>query len=278
MAPAAPAANIPCSADKSATTCVDPGANACGGCAALTGKKGDACGTCGHLQCATDNNSLVCGGDTPNACKGCAALTPSGGAPGASCGTCGRTYVCNADKNSLSCQGTSPNVCGGCTAITRTLGASCGNCSTNGCSADKNALVCNYLCTTGQLCYQGSCRTPSCTGVPCGSSDGAGGTCGCATGTCIGGVCKHLIAPAPTAAVNPTAPMVRALARRENARRPTRIVQPLVFATRPPSLVRGQGSICGSWDFESNDPNREGWSHSSYGKDAYGGTNGDYDA
>ena len=263
-----------CSADKSATTCVDPGANACGGCAVLTGKKGDACGTCGHLQCATDNNSLVCGGDSPNACKGCAALTPSGGAPGASCGTCGRTYVCNADKNSLSCQGTAPNVCGGCTAITGTLGASCGNCSTNGCSADKNALVCNYLCTTGQLCFQGSCRTPSCTGVPCGGSDGAGGTCGCATGTCIGGVCKTPNCTGANSCGQSDGANGTCTGTAGKCSTPNTHCTTTCICNKATLSCSGSGSICGSWDFESNDPGREGWSHSSYGKDAYGGTMG----
>ncbi len=33
---------------------------------------------------------------------------------------------------------------------------------------------------------QGACRTANCTGVPCGSPDGIGGTCGCAVGACVG--------------------------------------------------------------------------------------------
>lgn len=178
-----------CSVDKTSTTCKDPGENACGGCSVLTGTLGAACGNggCGKLACSTDKNSLVCQGDVPNACGGCATLTPSSATKGGSCGVCSQKWACNADKNSLSCSGAGANVCGGCTAISGTLGASCGACSVTACASDKNSLVCNSQCTTGQVCVSGlnQCKTPDCSAAnSCGQTDGAGGLCTNAKGKC----------------------------------------------------------------------------------------------
>lgn len=47
--------------------CREADKNACGGCAVLTGAKGDACGSCNkdELVCAAGGESLACNGDTP---------------------------------------------------------------------------------------------------------------------------------------------------------------------------------------------------------------------
>lgn len=231
-----------CSTDKTTTTCKDPGKNACGGCTALTGTLNGACGNggCGKLTCASDMNSLTCTGDVPNACGGCSTLTPAGAVKDGSCGTCGRKWACNPDRNSLSCVGTAPNVCGGCTPIGGTVGSPCGACSVTACASDKNSLECKSQCTGAQVCWTqlNQCKVPNCTAADsCGKSDGAGSTCTNSRGncpdkpntddSCSGSTCAY-------------------------------VCTGLGF-NRTLSCSTSQEPACGSWDFESNDPEEEGW-------------------
>jgi hypothetical protein len=71
-------------------------------------------------------------------------------------------------------------------------------CKTGTTSCSTGTPVCNATgnvpdgpnanCGAGQVCYQGACKTPNCSGVACGGSDGAGGTCTNASGTCTSGL------------------------------------------------------------------------------------------
>lgn len=229
-----------CSADKASTSCKDPGKNACGGCTVLTGTLGAACGNgnCGKLACSADKNSLVCQGDVPNACGGCATLTPSGATKGGSCGSCSQKWACNADNNSLSCAGAGANVCGGCTSISGTLGASCGACLVTACASDKNSLVCNSQCTSGQVCVSGlnQCKTPDCSAAnSCGQSDGAGGVCTNSKGKCPA---KPNTSPGICSGVNCA----------------------YTCSKKALSCSTAEEPKCGSWNFESKASNFEGWS------------------
>ena len=114
--------------DTTTGKCVDCIAkNACGGCGALAGTIGAACGSagCGKWACAADKTAYCSGDVALNLCGGCGALT-SGGKPGDSCGTfgCG-LYACAADKMSTACQGDVRNSCGGCKELKCEPGALC---------------------------------------------------------------------------------------------------------------------------------------------------------
>jgi hypothetical protein len=91
------------------------------------------------------------------------------------------------------------------------------------CVSDTDASHCGtncVMCSAGQRCYQDTCRTPVCSGVVCGGSDGAGGLCTDTNGTC----------PMGRSCVGST-------------------------CTCDIPLTCGGSTVCGSWDFETGTEN-----------------------
>ncbi len=141
-------------------TCSDPGRNACGGCSSLSNAPGTSCGMCGHYEC-NGLDTVRCMEGAGNACGGCAMLPNP---PATPCGTCG-AYACSGD-NSTRCAGDhSRNACGGCANILNTPGASCGRCGHYECDG-LDAVRCAE--GAGNAC--GGCiALAAAPGTPCGT-------------------------------------------------------------------------------------------------------------
>lgn len=122
-------------------------------------------GTCqtGSGCCTPSCNGQLCGNS--NGCGGtCQEGSGCCGAASCSNGCCTTSGVCSS--------GTSNSACGD-------NGQLCSNCTSNGQQCQNN--VCTTICT------------PSCSGKPCNTSDGCGGTCqtgsGCCNNSCSGVIC-----------------------------------------------------------------------------------------
>ena len=150
--------------------------NACGGCAALQGSIGEACGTCGSgtWQCSGT------GAARNTTCQGQISLENNDD----NCGSCG-----NRCTGGTSCVGTScvcplgqilcggvcqaPNACGGCSTLSNGVNEACGTCGLD-----------RYVCsgTEATVCSNGGQTTNPCGG--CSTLSNYGSACGtCSNGT-----------------------------------------------------------------------------------------------
>ena len=161
-----------------AVSCADP--NPCGGCVALSGAPGAACGACGNGTWICDGRERVrCDGASLNACGGCALLDA---APQSACGDCGRgRWLCDG-VDALLCQGDTTNGCGGCGTLTNAPGSPCSAACGQGtwtCQGEEDVR-----CVGPGINACGGCATLiDDVGAPCGA---------CGTWTCSGGalVCQ----------------------------------------------------------------------------------------
>jgi hypothetical protein len=182
--------------DNDCDGAVDEGVrNACGGCAALSPRIGDACGRCGLDESVCDGQDAVrCDGDTPgNACGGCGRLPNQ---PNTACGTCGQDrYVCQGREN-VRCDGdTALNACGGCAALQGAPGSPCGPCELDRyqcqgtervlCDGSTTANACNGCVALSGLpgdacgqCGQGALVCQGTEAVACQGADRGANACG----------------------------------------------------------------------------------------------------
>ncbi len=86
---------------------------------------------------------------------------------------------CNLNKDE-DCSGVAGDSCG---CYPNGDVTSCGSCTQKTCSNGSYG-ACVSTCAAGQGCVANVCKTPNCSGVACGGSDGAGGVCKDAKGTC----------------------------------------------------------------------------------------------
>jgi len=146
---------VPDTRPETGDTCV---LNECGGCTTLSGKKGDACGTCGGALICDGLDALKCDGSKPkNECGGCVTLTGKKGDP---CETCGK-LDCDGLEALKCVDGAPKNECGGCKALTGKKGDACGTaCGALACGTDKESLACIAATPApGTVC--GICSTSS---------------------------------------------------------------------------------------------------------------------
>lgn len=198
--------------------------NECGGCGALDGAIGDACGCSGQKQCGT-SGQLTCQNDSTNACGGCSTLTReprtecgSGASvvcaspdtvecqnanttcelqgeqvlAGEACGTCTIGIVsCQADGRGSCLGGTEPNECGGCGALFATPGTPCAPLSQWTCT-ERGDLRC-ALQPCNNLTLDPGESDVDCGGDSCGRC-ALGQTCvadaDCSTQRCARGRCS----------------------------------------------------------------------------------------
>lgn len=149
-----------CSPNCTDKMCGDDGCGgSCGDCVSPTGMVGECVdGTC---VCVPTCEGKECGGD------GC----------GGKCGSCDEHFACV----DFACQ----------------FQPWCGdlNCNTD-LSEDCSSCPSDCSCGEGNVCVAGTCCTPSCDGIECGS-DGCGGSCGscgcgeeCVEGSCFSTACE----------------------------------------------------------------------------------------
>lgn len=137
------------------------------------------CGMCPEGFICKEHQCLVHDGCTPAAIEGC---------PGCACEACvceWDDWCCWFDWDEW-CVSICIDDCGGCPDLSGCgnglcdddVGEDCGNC-TEDCA-----------CSEPEVCFEGECCLPDCTGVECGS-DGCGGDCGdCGDGLyCSAGIC-----------------------------------------------------------------------------------------
>ncbi len=121
-------------AGEDALRCEGGVGNGCGGCGALEETPGEACGACGVVTCS-GTDTTVCAERGENACGGCSALP---GEPGAACGACG-AVVCDGEEGTR-CDDPGRSACGGCGALPGEPGEACGTCGVWACAGE--GVVC----------------------------------------------------------------------------------------------------------------------------------------
>lgn len=140
----------------------------CGGCAALAGVPGEACGVCGsgHWAC-NGTEEVVCVEEVPgsqNTCGGCSSLLFE---PTTECSRGCGTYQCNG-PDAVECvtdAESTPSACGACVTLAAAPGDACGTCGAFVCN-DGGTLDCDD--PGANTC--GGCDTlvPA-LGTPCGA-------------------------------------------------------------------------------------------------------------
>jgi hypothetical protein len=202
------------------TTCT--GCTACssatGTCAPTTGA------TCSDGNACTQSDTCVMGVCTPGAAVICAMPTQcqNAGSCDPASGTCSYANkadgtACNADNSACTpgdackagvCVAGTAVVCpssdachlpGMCSAVSGQCSAPLSAPNTTACTAaNATSATCDgqgncvaKVCSGGLVVDQGVCKKASCTGVACGGSDGAGGTCTGADGNCAAGSGLH---------------------------------------------------------------------------------------
>jgi YD repeat-containing protein len=161
---------------------------------------------CTPAPCSSCQTPNACGSACVNNANGSSCTTSSGFTGSCQSGAC----VCTPSCSGKSCG--SSDGCGGTCCTGSGCGAlSCPICQTlNSCGSACVATSGGTVCTTSSG-FNGSCQggacvcTPNCSGQPCGSPDGCGGTCctgsGCTAQTCgncqtasttCGGTCNNL--------------------------------------------------------------------------------------